>query len=209
MMEISVRLEGFDEALKLFDPSAVRKAAASTLNKSAAQGKTEASRAIREVYNISAARLNQYLRISVKAREGALSAIISGRGRGLPLYEFGAKQEGVRVKVAGAGKHAEKYITLKGKRTRGGAVSVLVKKTAGRKPVLTDPKAFIQRMPSGHIGVIRREGPERYPVRELYGPGAAVMFANPDVMDRVIKRINEKFSDIFLHDLEYYQKQVR
>jgi hypothetical protein len=210
-MNVDIKMTGIEEALKKFDPDKVRQAANSALNKTASQAKTQVSKQIREEYNIPANKLNQFLRISSRARGNVMEAVISGIGRGLALAVFGAVQAGVQITKRGmrytknaiaAGRLAYSKV---GWYTgiAGGQVTVEVKK-GSRKPVTGDPKPFMTRTKSGHIGIFQREGESRLPIKQLLGPGIALLFGSKKIMDNTVKFINEKFKQIFEHEIDYY-----
>lgn len=192
-----VKLEGIDEALKAFDPQKVITAARQAINRTADSTRTEASRLIRSEYNIKATRLNQYLKVDAKASGNELSATITGKGRGLALSYFDAKQEGVI-----ANKKGFRY-TRKAQRTgnlrRGGAVTTLVKLAGGRKIVNDkyDNKPFLAKMKSGHIGVWVRTGKGKQPIEQHMGPGVGGLFGSKSIMDRIKTFVKDKFATEF------------
>jgi len=64
--------------------------------------------------------------------------------------------------------------------------------------------AFVQRMPSGHIGVFERVGKNRLPIRELRGPAITGIFKeNEGLQDRVFDRIYEILEKRINHELHY------
>ena len=214
-MQVDIELEGVKEALKMFDPNIVRKAANQALNRVAGSGKTEASKLIRTQYNIKAGRLSDYLKLAVKAKGDSMEAVITGRGRGLALSYFDAKQ------------------TARGRNR--GAVTVKVKKSGGRKVVSPEygNKPFIAQMPSGHVGVwVRgrtkrggftksekglygkhgdryRKGKVREPLIQLFGPGVGGTFATKFIMDSTRERIAERFPVEFDRQLNWYLSRAK
>jgi hypothetical protein len=200
-MNINIELIGVKEALDLFDPKKVIMAANSALNKVAAQAKTEASKEIREAYNVPAGKLSEFLRLTTRASGNRMEAIITGKGIGIALSYFGAKQEGISTtkkqlrytRRATAGAFGHRY---------GGQVSVEVKRGA-RKPLSGQPKPFMVQFKSGHIAVVQRIGKERKPIKQLLGPGIGLLFGSKKIMDNVKKVIQEKWTGIFTHELDW------
>ena len=114
------------------------KAQRSATNKLMRKASVAASKKVREVYVIKARDLKQFTKIR-RASGSRSTATLIITGSPIGLIHFGPKQ--VR---------------------RG--VSVRIKKTSGRKVVKS---AFIEVMPSGHIGVFQRVGKGRLPIKEL------------------------------------------
>ena len=199
-MKVDIQITGIKELMKTLDPKNVRLAANSALNKTAEQAKTEASRQIRAEYNIKAGDVNKNMRITTRARGNQMEAVISGFKRGMSLAYFGAKQAGVI-----ANKAAFRY-TKRAKGGHGGDVTVEVRKGA-RKVVGTNPKPFITKFQSGHVAVVQRIGKGRMPIKQLMGPGIALLFGSKKIMTATRKVINDKFNQIFRHELEYRMKK--
>ncbi len=195
-MKVDIEITGIKELMQTLDPNKIRLAANSTLNKVAAQAKTEASRLIRSEYNIKAADVSKNLQLTTRASGDQMEAVISGFKRGIALAYFGAKQIGVM-----ANKKVMRY-TRRAKQGRGGAVSVEVKR-GGRKTLSGNPKPFITKFKSGHIAVVQREGNSRTPIKQLLGPGVSILFGSKKIMDATKRVINDKFNSIFKHELEY------
>jgi hypothetical protein len=221
-MDISFKLEGIEETMSRFDPKTARTAAMRALNKIGDQTKTAASKIIREEYNIKSGDLNKFLRITARATSDSLVVVISAKGYGLALSYFAARQSRVKITSTGKGKGKTRSVTRK-QGARPGPVTVQVKTMGGRKVVNTDPKPFIAQVKSGHIGVWKRipgtqmaSAPQskrlgrqvkREMIEELYGPGVGTLFASRKVMTAVKKFINEKFQEIFQHELDYLIKK--
>lgn len=206
-----IKLEGIEQCLKQFDSKIVIRAANSGINDVAKQGVNEAERIIRSEYNIKPSRLKQFLKLTTKARGNSIEAVITGRGLGLALSYFDAKQIGSAIRTLKIG--SQKFKTIVGKRGHqyGGEVSVLVKRAGGRKAVKGkyDNKPFIAQMRTGHIGVFVRKGKARKPIEQLVGPGVGGLFGTKNIMDRTKKVINEKFAPRFAYWLERYRGAAR
>ena len=201
---MTIKLEGIDKALKMFDPKHVIHAAQKAINDVSKQAMTEVKKNITEEYNVKYGRLSQYLRLTTRARGDNLEAVITGKGRGLALSYFDAKQEGQRIANIGVARRKGKVLLRKQGRKYGGQVTALVKKMGGRKVVSGEPKPFIAQMKSGHIAVVRRIGKERKPIRELFGPGVGGLFGTPKIMGNAKRIVNEKFEPRFKYWLDHY-----
>ena len=157
-----------------------KKATASALNKVVMQGKTAMSREIRAEFVLSAATVNQSLRIS-RARasggranlEANLSSISKPGQRGLNLIHFQAKP------------------TAKG-------VSFKVRRNGPRKVI---PGAFI-----GNDGrtVFIRKGKQRLPIKALTTVDLQGMFKTKRINAKVVAMIEAKFPAIFANEVRYW-----
>jgi len=201
-LEFKIKLEGVEKALKMYDRNHVIRAARRAIEDVAKQVMTEVKKNIREGYNIKYGTLGKFLKLSVRPRNNNLEAVITGEGMGISLFEFGAKQEGV-VANKRQFRYNKKAIQ-RGNIRHGSKVTVLVKKSSGRKVVVTDPKAFIAKMKSGHIGVFQREGNKRLKIRQLYGPGVGGLFGTRNIMGNAKGIVIKKFSPRFNYWLEHY-----
>lgn len=192
--------------MKLFDPQKVRAAAREAVNDVADTGKAEASRVIREGYNIKARSLSRFLKITARAKGDSIVAVITGVGMGLAAAYFDPKQEGMQTKLVNLSGQRFKMLLRKSGRNRGGLVTTVVRMDRGRKVLRDTPKPFMVQPASGHIGVFKRvpgkfmkaKGKEKKEAIEtVFGPGVGGLFRSPKVMNRVIKIINRKFAGRF------------
>lgn len=195
--EFNIELKGVEQALKMFDSKNVIYAARRAVEDAAKSAMTEIKRNITEEYNVKPGRLSQYLRLTTRPKGDNLEAVITGKGRGLALSYFDAKQEGQRIANIGFARRKGKVLLRKQGRKYGGQVTALVKKMGGRKIVSGEPKPFIVQMKSGHIAVVRRIGKERKPIRELFGPGIGGLFGTTKIMGDAKRIVNEKFGPRF------------
>lgn len=198
-MNFDMKLEGIDDALKMFDPKKVITAARQAINRTADSTRTEASRLIREEYNIKASKLNQYLKVNAKANGNDISATISGKGLGLALSYFDAKQSGVMTKTMRIGSNKIRALVTKSGKRYGGAVTALVKRAGGRKIVSGkyDNKPFMAQTKSGHIGVFVRTGKGKRPIEQLIGPGIGGLFGSKAIMIRIKTKVIDTFRSEF------------
>ena len=199
-MNVNIEITGIKELMETLNAKVIQAAANSAINKVADQAKTAASRQIRQEYNIKASDLSNNLRVTTRSSGSRLEAIITGFKRGAALSMFGAKQIGVSLS-----KKAFRY-TRKATDGRGGAVSVEVIR-GQRKTLSGDPKPFMTRFKSGHVAVMQREGKSRLPVKQLLGPGIAHLLGSRKIMDGIRKTVNQKFDQIFKHELEWRLKK--
>ena len=120
--------------------------------------RAEASRQIRDRWNIKAARVNKALS-TVFPRSGSelVWKVRSSYGP-TPLADFGARQ------------------TKRG-------VTVVIRKGGSRTLI---PGAFLATMKSGHVGVFTRVGKARLPIQERFGPKISNAFkdAAPAIAER-------------------------
>ena len=135
-MIVDVKLEGIDEALSALRPELYNKAMRRTLNDLMAIGKTQATKKVRERYNIKAKQLNRYIKVR-KASGNNLEARLSVRSREISLYHF---------------LYGEKTPKM-GRRAKGKPVRVKVIKQEGVKRLR---HAFIMRGKNGNIGIFER-----------------------------------------------------
>lgn len=192
-MQLNIQLKGLDEArkrLKALSDIAGDKAMAMALNKVAAKGKTEVTRAITQRYAIKASEVSNSVSLSTASAKqgGKLQASISifgsknKRGRSLNMIHF-----------------TERMVTMAQgrKRTKDGTQNQLrfkVIKGAGVKKILGESSlkngAFI-----GNKGrtVFQRVGKDRLPIKPVQVIGVGQMFNFRPINERVIKRINDEF----------------
>lgn len=201
-MEFNIEVKGLEEALKKFDPKNVIYAARRAIEDVAKSAMTEVKGNIAEEYNVKPARLSQYLILTTRPRGDNLEAVITGKGKGLALSYFDAKQEGQRIVNIGLARRKSRMLLRKKGRGYGGQVTVLVKKTSGRKIVGGEPKPFIVQMKSGHIAVVHRISKGRK-IRQLLGPGIGLLFGTKKIMGNAKRIINEQFAPRF----EFWRKR--
>jgi len=158
------------------------KALVAALNKTARQARTAASKAIREDYNITATDLNkkdykskQERLGTEKASEKKMIAKVVGRGAGLPVKYFKAKQVASGVS----------FSLRKGKRK-------IIK------------SAFGPKIPRLGGNVFLRETEKRLPIKLLYTTGVANMLGQKNVSAKTRAYISSNFSRIFTNELKFY-----
>ncbi|GGX01509.1 phage tail protein [Undibacterium macrobrachii] len=158
------------------------KATARALNSVMAQAKTAMSREIRAKFVLSAAKVNESLKINKAVAKGGLFEMEaslespSQRGRSLNLINFGARQ------------------TKKG-------VSIKISRDGGRKLI---PGAFIG---NGGRTVFKREGKARLPIKALQTIDVAQMFNVKTINKAVVDAINDRFPVIFDREVKFYTEK--
>ncbi len=194
----SYKLLGVEEALKVLDPQKVAEAAKMALNTVARDTRVEASRQIRDIYNIKAGDVNKKLKVTVRASTYEMQAVISGLGMGLALSYFDAQQI-MRSRMIKAGKGIDRHVLgvlVKGDvtaRVKTGSGAKIVPSKYGNRP-------FIATMRSGHRGVWVRTGKVRSSPRyrgdqaleQLMGPGVGGAFGSRRVMDALQAYVSKK-----------------
>lgn len=175
----------FPDVAKQIDALAddiAKQASARAMNRTMEQGKTAMSRFIRDEFAMTAAKVNDALRINrVSASKGnfKLEASMespSKRGRSLNLINFGARQ-------------TKKGVTFKVKR-------------AGGRQIVTG--AFIANQ--GRT-VFVRTGKQRLPIKALQTINVAQMFNTRRINDKVLALITAKFPEIFEREARYYTER--
>jgi len=194
----TVELKGIDEAIKRHDPKRVIAAARQAINRTADSTRTEASRAIREEYNIKPAKINERLKVEKKAGGNDLTAVIVAKGKGLPLTDFDAKQEGVIVNQKGF-RYTRKAGRI-GNLRHGGVLTAIIKTASGRKevPGKYGNKPFLTHLKkSGKPVVWERTGKDRMSLKTRFGPGAAILFGSEKIMERIKRYALDKLQAEF------------
>lgn len=140
--------------------NAPQKAIYNVLNRAASTVKTTSSREVRETYKIKHGDLtnNQNVRMS-KAGPSKLEAAVEFSGNLIPLMKFDVTPKIPQRKT----------------------VSASVLKNGSKKQLI---HAYVANLKYG-MSVFERESKERESSRQLYGPAAAVMVENGDVLTKV------------------------
>lgn len=165
------------KSLKQMD-NAVRQAVLSSLNRASQRAKTETGRKVREKYIIKQKEVQETISVK-KAKGNILQATLTSKGHTIPLIRFGVTPKRKLKKAPRA---------LKAAVYRGGA----------KKPI---PGAFIATAGS-HLGVFKREGKKRLPIRELRGPAVPSMAANDEVREHVQRVYAEEMQKRLPHELD-------
>lgn len=199
---ITIEVKGIKEAMAALDPKMVALAASLAINEASRQTRTEASVAIREKFNLPAARVNKEVRNLSMSTRANLTAVIQAKGRPIGLTNFGAKW--VR-NVGGRAVTTTKTKSTIGKRlTRTGGVTAQIER--GKTTRL--PNAFIA---AGRRGKVDGAGALQVFQRRDLTKGnsqiinrATVTLASMMANDRVMKRLINKASEVIDRRFAYH-----
>lgn len=183
MKYLMVMLDEIDDSLdrvsKLLAgiPDGVYRAVGSALKRSAQHGLTVGTRIVTEKYAISQGELKARTRninTIVKDTAGSYEVTFGYRGNVIPLIKFDTK--------FGADGRVHTRVL------RSNAQQVL-------------DNAFVAHV-GGHTGVFEREGPERFPIRELFGPSVPQAFNEEDeTTDRMTEEILKTYESRIEHEI--------
>lgn len=175
----SVSEVSLDRAVKLLSgiSGGVYRAAGSALKRAAQHGLTIGMRIASEEYAISQGELKsrtQNIRSVSHASTGGYQVSFGYRGRVIPLIRFDTK-------IGSDGR-----------------VYTRVLRSSAREAL---DHAFVAQM-NGHTGVFEREGPDRFPVKELFGPSAVSAFnAHEETVDKMESEILETYEQRLDHEI--------
>ena len=173
MLTLDVRLGGDVRALLEGGlTKAVARAARAGTRDGARTLRTRAARYVRGRKALPLRRVNEALAVRRPARVSSLSDVtfsVRASGRPVPLSAYPVRQ------------------------TRRG-VAVRVNRQGGRK---TLPGAFLVTLRTGHLGVFRRVGKPRLPIRELYSSTVADTLRDREVPAEVLGAAAEAFAHTF------------
>jgi len=153
------------------------RAAASTLNRVGRSFRSEMSRQVRSIYSIKKGDLDPFIGSPSRASATLLVTRISLSRKRVSLPKFGAKQTQAGARVA----------------VRRGSRS-------------TVKGGFVSQMKSGHIGVYRRTGPARLPIREVLGPTIAQMVASRGVRPALDNFLRERIPLELARNIAYLKR---
>lgn len=170
---------GIDRATKLLSgiPDGVYRAVGSAIKRAAQHGLTVGMKIVSEEYAISQGELKsrtKNINTIVKDSAGSYEVTFGYRGHVIPLIKFDTK--------FGAD----------------GRIHTRVLRANAREVL---DSAFISRMGS-HTSVFEREGPERFPIRELFGPSAVQAFyAHEETTDKMDEEILKTYESRIEHEI--------
>ena len=168
--------------------------------------RAEASRAIRQIYKLSASAAKDQLSI-LRASRSNLQVRVRALGKRIPLLEFttgAVSLAGVRFRASRG-----KLRVARSAGRKPPPVSVQVKVQGGRKAI---KGAFLAVMPSGHVGVFSRgkyggggfvQGRPRLPITGLTTLSVPRAFSNKTVMKALRTIAVETFTRNFQHELQF------
>jgi hypothetical protein len=205
MISMSIKLEGVKEAMEALNPAKVQRAVKMALNDAARAGRTEAGKAIRDKWNVKAAKIADELKNVRLATNDDFTAIIQAKGRPISLAYYGAK-EVRRITRTKRGKQ---------KKVRGVTLQVL------KGIRVSYPKAFMATMKNGYVGVFMNHADFFRTGYSYHAPTVgkyagkkgrskivgmatitiASMFNQPRVQEAAVKKISETWKSRFSHHL--------
>ncbi len=187
----------------------LNQAVSRALNRAAAQGRTAANKEIRQVYNISASKVNSEIKINYSTARSMTTAIRAS-GEPLSFNNFQAKE----IKPQGTTSFsrrgvASSRITRKAKSNAEKGVTAIIKKGES----INLPTAFIQ-VANGGITVFARGkykskgegfefGDDRMPIGKMTTVSIPLMMANAEVLTPLGKSIEGFFSKRIDHEINY------
>lgn len=176
---IDIAEDSLDKATRLLAGinGGVYKAIGSALSRAADSGKTAAKGAVTKEYTISQSEFlarTKNINHFVRESDGAISVVFGFRGNVIPLMKF-------NTRVNGSGQIVTQV-------KRSGSVETL-------------NRAFSAQM-GGHRGVYERTGPDRFPVKELFGPATPqMMYSNEAVSDEITAKMAETYEKRIDHEI--------
>ena len=154
-----------------------QKAVGSAITRAASAGKTEAKKAVTSEYLISQGtflRNTRNINNFQRDSEGGISVNFGFAGHVIPLMQFSTSV------------------------SRSGRVTTQVKKSGAREALNNAFKATM----GAHVGIYERIGPDRFPVRELYGPATPqMMYSNEEVFDRIEDKMVGEYEKRIDHEI--------
>ncbi len=212
---ISVKLEGFDEAMAMFDHQVARAAAYSAINRSVDGLVTDVSSEVRTTYNIRKQDIDKRIKKFKCSDYYDLKGWVEIKGgvndytSAIPLIMFGATgRQNLATKSVKTMKGKYGYYSKEMKRQGKAGVSYKVLQSGGKG---YSSKAFIMPGARGSLQVVRRTGTGRMAFKEMRAitPASMVASSKHGVVDRVIQKATERFQKNFKSNLLYYMDQAR
>ena len=186
-------------------PNGIQRAVKSATPRAATFLRSESNKAVRNKYDVTAGTLNKYG--SSEARYPMTGDVIQAdilfRGFKVPLIDFNGS--GPRTSDVWDKSHRN-YVFIKGEwkyRWPGKPAKGHQYKGGGSKSF---DKAFIGKMPSGHVGIFDRTGgmtaENSSKIHQLMGDAPPQMIDNPEVLDPLSTSTAEKFQERLDHEVE-------
>lgn len=162
-------------------PGAAQKAARTAMRKSINGAKTDAKNKVRERYTIKP----KYVTRTLRARVEGMSAVLSSRGPVNDLAYFTHRPKNVPKRRPKVGNYTWVQV-VKG---QGGTIA----------------HAFLARMKSGHVGIMRRtNGNDSLPIEKLNAPSTPQMLGHPSIVKFMEERIRERFDKNMEHEVNAF-----
>ncbi len=189
-MNMNLKVDGVQQALAVFDPKKVERAARATLNRVAKAGKTAASDLIRNELKINISKADLDRKIDVRpARGSSLKAVIEVKGEPIVLSYFGAQQGSTFIAKNKGGAAAFGIAQrLKGKQKTGPVKVTIIK----GKTTELNKNTFIARGKGGVAMVFFRLPTGKLLARKVYRESS--MFGKDIVISKEKERIIEQWN---------------
>lgn len=155
----------------------IDKVKARAINRSASTAQSTLVKEIRQRYNVKAKDVRSTVTIR-RAKPSSPQAEIRSNGSVLPATSFKINPR-----------------TVNGKRR----TPIRISYKRGSTKTLED--AFIARLNTGHLGVFKRLGKERFPIQKQFGPSVPQMAGNDQVVESVIESANEMLDKRLDHEI--------
>jgi len=179
MLQIKINTRGLNRRLTKASRGIIM-AQKLALNDTLRGMRTDTSREVRADVNLPAKAVKSTFTLQFATTQ-RLEACLISTGKSVPLVHYGARPK--------------RPVHEGGRRPKRG-VSVLVKRERGRKTI---SGSFVARMKSGHLGVFRRKGPARRPIKQLYGPSVPNILSNQPVLTRIKAKAEDRLKDRMIH----------
>lgn len=160
-------------------PKGIEKAVKRSVSEAAKGVKVDMARVATKNYNVTAAKAKST--VSIAKGSDDMKAIVASKGRPIALKDFNPKPG---------------HVQYKGRRNR--PVTVTIKKQS--KKVVKG--GFAASMDTGHIGVMKRLGQNRLPIKELYGPSVPQMINSEEVRKEIEEKAEERLAKSFAHNAD-------
>nr|DAE21220.1 MAG TPA: minor tail protein Z [Caudovirales sp. ctkvU4] len=160
-------------------PNGIEKAVKRSVSEAAKGVKVDMARAASKNYNVTVAKAKST--VSIAKGSDAMKAIVASKGRPIALKNFNPKPG---------------HVQYKGRRNR--PVTVTIKKK--NKKVVKG--GFVASMDTGHIGVMKRLGQSRLPIKELYGPSVPQMINSEEVRNEIEEKAKARLAKSFAHNAD-------
>ena len=195
---LTVRLEGLERAMRLFDERVVGRAASRAINETVRGVRTATGKEILKEWNVKSRDLSKKLRAIKMARYGDLEGIVQAGSASFSLSYFGATAYRGRFKQTRTSGQRLKRASSKS------GVFVKIKRSGGMTHM---PNAFMSAVKAGkgssyHVGVFRRLTGSRLPIAERKVITVASMFNQQPVQDAAAKTIDDVFQRRFNHHID-------
>ena len=209
---ITVRLEGFEDALAALDPKIATRAARAAIDRATKSGRTIVSKEITTTWNVKKSDVDPRIRLSPPSLYD-LKGIITIGGKGMSLSYFGARQLMGATVRSRVGHNLKTGKVTRGMKAAGPLPSGVVVQVLKGKDTALLRNAFLAKVTAGrsgsHIGVFRRLNKHRLPIDEKNVISIATMVNRTEVMERVVARIQERLLIEFPAQLQYFQDRAR